>query len=357
MDLHEKKSCLREIDLFQSFSEAELTEFASHVNKIKLNCHEVLFKEGEQGVEIFILLDGQVDIYKEDRFITQIVPIDYLGEMAVIEDRKRSATAVAASDITLLRVSANLFQQFMQKSPQALSAILKTLSARIRLDTALMAKEFQRANVLIHDMRNRLSAFVLLDLIESTKLDQKNYRYLEVMRNSCHDLNIMMDEALANAKHLKFQRQQDYFSINDLICDLNNSDCTVHPALHDKNIVLKLADDLPKCCCSEVEIRRVLTNLLINAGQAATANSTIIITSENRQEQIEIKVKDHGTGIPEAIQDKVFKANFTTKKDGSGLGLTSCHEIVELNHHGKLSFTSSTTGTTFTITLPIHKDI
>jgi signal transduction histidine kinase len=67
--------------------------------------------------------------------------------------------------------------------------------------------------------------------------------------------------------------------------------------------------------------------------------------------RIEISVHDCGAGIPESARDHVFDAYFTTKPNGSGLGLAVSREIVE-SHGGQLDFETGERGTTFRVRLP-----
>ena len=356
MDLPARKKCLSNIDLFQSFSDLELTLFAQNISEVKLSNGETLFNEGEAGLEMYILLEGEIKIYKDKRFITLINSPDYLGEMAIIENKPRSATAIAGSNLHLLKINVSLFKKYLAKQPRSLVSMMKTLSARIRSDTSLLATEYQRANILIHDMRNRLSAFLLLDLIDAAKLPDDCQGYISIMKSSGRDLAIMMDEALANAKHLKFVRREIKSSINDLILDLKESEFRIHPALADKKIILQLDDTLKDFNFCTVEIRRVLTNLVINAGQASQSCASIKITTASQKESINISIEDHGSGISQKDQQKIFMVNFTTKSYGNGLGLASCKEIIERNHQGTLSFITSESGTTFHVSLPINRD-
>jgi len=100
---------------------------------------------------------------------------------------------------------------------------------------------------------------------------------------------------------------------------------------------------------------RVLINLLKNAIQAIPneRRGSIEIHVYKDEENAIIKVKDNGTGIPEAIQDKVFQPNFTSKNSGTGLGLAICANIVE-SFNGKIYFeTTQNIGTTFFIEIPL----
>ncbi|MBK7226652.1 MAG: GHKL domain-containing protein [Saprospiraceae bacterium] len=105
------------------------------------------------------------------------------------------------------------------------------------------------------------------------------------------------------------------------------------------------------------QIIRVLNNLINNAIQAIPEDrrGKIEISLEQKNKFTLIKIKDNGVGIPEAMQEKVFLPNFTTKNSGTGLGLAMCQQIIELSN-GKLYFTSvEKIGTIFFVELPLIK--
>ncbi|MHC6648294.1 sensor histidine kinase [Alteromonas sp. HB246098] len=107
------------------------------------------------------------------------------------------------------------------------------------------------------------------------------------------------------------------------------------------------------------KISQVITNLLINAGQAVEAtsqNGKIIITTCTVGEFVELRVEDSGCGIPPSHLDKLFNPFFTTKPEGqgTGLGLSISFGIAQ-EHGGMLSATSREgDGSTFTLALPIN---
>ena len=107
--------------------------------------------------------------------------------------------------------------------------------------------------------------------------------------------------------------------------------------------------------CDAEQIIQVFNNVLKNATQAFKhgAKGTIKIMLTEDQETVTIAFTDDGPGIPESIQENIFKPNFTTKSTGMGLGLSISKSIIE-NMGGEISFiTTMGIGTTFTIKL--HK--
>lgn len=114
------------------------------------------------------------------------------------------------------------------------------------------------------------------------------------------------------------------------------------PATQDKNISLefKLSDDSLKLEADAYLLEQVLINLILNAMEACETvkDAKVVVLAEKKLDgRIFIKVGDNGPGIPDEIADQVFVPFFTTKKTGSGIGLSLCKQIMTL-HDGKIYF-------------------
>ena len=101
------------------------------------------------------------------------------------------------------------------------------------------------------------------------------------------------------------------------------------------------------------KIRQLLVNLLLNAQQAIVRNGTIRVNTvwDAAASTLTLSVADTGPGIPPEVRERVFELFVSTKTGGGGLGLTIARQIVE-EHGGTIAFTTSTSGTTFKVTLP-----
>ncbi len=116
-----------------------------------------------------------------------------------------------------------------------------------------------------------------------------------------------------------------------------------------------LAPDLPDIMADGSQMEQVFVNLLLNAVQAVPEGGTIQVKSSlNQQESsVSIEVKDNGPGIGRKEQSKIFEPFFSTKPNGTGLGLSVSYGIVR-NHQGNISVHSQPgEGTRFLIKLPI----
>lgn len=108
----------------------------------------------------------------------------------------------------------------------------------------------------------------------------------------------------------------------------------------EKNIEfeLKLNNDIPMINADVDAIEQVLTNVIKNAIEASPATGTInICTRLRNKDEAEIFIKDQGSGLPKKETHRLFDPFYTTKENGSGLGLSISNEIIKA-HHGKLYF-------------------
>lgn len=102
-------------------------------------------------------------------------------------------------------------------------------------------------------------------------------------------------------------------------------------------------------------VKQAMLNIVINGVQAMPEGGSLRITSKREGDSALVSVRDTGPGIPSEIRDKIFNLYFTTKKEGSGIGLAMAYRVVQL-HHGSLEFTSiAGQGTTFYLRFPLSE--
>jgi two-component system, NtrC family, sensor kinase len=157
------------------------------------------------------------------------------------------------------------------------------------------------------------------------------------------DINVLADEYLRLAYH-----------------GLRAKDKTFNASL-----VTHFAEQLPKIEVVPQDIGRVLLNLFTNAFYAvhqkqksigSSFKPELTVTTTTVEDEVEIRVKDNGTGIPEDIKDKILQPFFTTKPtgEGTGLGLSLSYDIVVKGHGGSIDINSKEgKGAEFIIHLPL----
>lgn len=116
--------------------------------------------------------------------------------------------------------------------------------------------------------------------------------------------------------------------------------------------------DLPPVYADDKQMQQVFLNIVLNAYQAMTAGGVLGVTSSvvmrGDIEYVRVDISDTGSGIPPQILEKIFTPFYTTKAQGTGLGLPICNKLVKL-HKGDIRVTSDdTNGTIFTVELPSY---
>lgn len=128
----EKVLFLKSIDLFSQIPGEDLTQVALVSTEEAHDPGDEIFAEGESGDALFLVLDGKVRVHKNDRVIAELGERECFGEMAILDAAPRMATVTAISDINLLKISREDFQEIMSEKPEIASGIIKVLTRRLR---------------------------------------------------------------------------------------------------------------------------------------------------------------------------------------------------------------------------------
>ena len=99
-------------------------------------------------------------------------------------------------------------------------------------------------------------------------------------------------------------------------------------------------------------MKQAMLNVVINGVQAMPKGGSLTISARRENGVAVAEVQDQGGGIPKELHDKVFELYFTTKKEGSGIGLAQTYQILQW-HYGSVDFESAATGTVFRFQIPI----
>jgi two-component system sensor histidine kinase HydH len=124
-------------------------------------------------------------------------------------------------------------------------------------------------------------------------------------------------------------------------------------------IILEIEPDIPDIDLDRDKINQVLLNLYLNGLQAMEISDLekelkISVLSDTAKGTVTIEVKDNGKGIPQENIDKILDPYFTTKPDGTGLGLALAYKIID-EHSGTIQFKSlQGHGTTVSVTFPMR---
>lgn len=202
---------------------------------------------------------------------------------------------------------------------------------------------------LTHEIKNPLAVCKgYLDMIDINK-QEKAEKYISIMKQEVdRSLNIISDFVEYN----KIKVKKEQIDLNCLLDDVYDS---FKILVNNKKVKLEYKDRDDEEIYFEGDyerLKQVLINLLKNSLEATEENGRIEIFSNIYKKYLEIVIKDNGIGMSKETLEKIKEMFYTTKQNGTGLGVALSNEIIK-SHNGELIFESEANkGTTVTIRLP-----
>jgi CRP/FNR family cyclic AMP-dependent transcriptional regulator len=123
---------IRRVWLFADLDDAELTRLADRFQERTFPEGATVVEEGATGTSVFVLIEGNATVSVGGEIKTTLGPGDYFGEMAVLDDGRRSASITAATDLRVFFLTPWEFRPFVEEHPQVAWALLETLARRMR---------------------------------------------------------------------------------------------------------------------------------------------------------------------------------------------------------------------------------
>ena len=243
---------------------------------------------------------------------------------------------------------------------QSFNTMSKSLKKTIELEKKLAIAETQlkserfaaigeASSKIAHDLRNPLTKIKaeleLFHHFNHANLDEKSLNRILAIDKS---IDFMDDQIQGMLNYVKTNQL-------DLVTTTvsNLTSFVIQTVVKPDNIDIELPRNDFTLKCDLQKLTLVLTNLINNGMQAVgIQQGTISLTFEETSNHVMINVIDSGPGISDSLLDKIFEPLYTTKKTGTGLGLSSCKNIIEY-HGGVIQVKNNPT--TFTIMLP--KDV
>lgn len=256
-------------------------------------------------------------------------------------------------ELALLAASLNELGERLQAS-RARAAAGDLDQGELLLATDRMAAWAKVASGLAHEMADPLNAAAL-------HLGHVKRKWTDPRPEIAKHLRVLEDELQRLDKVVKgFRRfsllgemRPEWFDLRALIRELAER---AREAMPERRLELVLdMDDLPERFWGDrTLLRQALTNLVANAEQAMPGGGHVTLGARRSEAGVELSVTDEGVGIPEDLQTRIFDLYFTTKEDGSGIGLAVVRQIVQL-HGGRIRLRSAPgEGTQITLELPVR---
>ncbi|MGQ0812376.1 MAG: ATP-binding protein, partial [Nitrospiraceae bacterium] len=260
--------------------------------------------------------------------------------------------------------------------------LLTTLgqNASIALDNAMLYQDLKRSQILMrrtdrlrsletiaggfaHEVRNPLTSIKTFVQLAPERKDDPEFMgpFTHVVLEDVHRIERLIKEILDYARYMTPQIMED--DLNEIV-----SSCLHFVEVKADNKLITIHTDLdaalPPVQLDRQQIKQVLMNLLLNAMDAMNDRggrltvSTRLLTKQDIDPCVQIEIGDTGCGIDAHNLEHIFDPFYTTKHDsdereGTGLGLTIAHQIVQ-EHHGYIEVKSEPgAGTTFFVNLPL----
>ena len=211
------------------------------------------------------------------------------------------------------------------------------------------------AATVAHEVRNPLNAISmglqrLKGEFRPTQDENEYSRFIEIMRGEVQRLNSIVEQFLSLARplDLKFEIVSMDELLQELVLliggDAESSKVKIN---------LSISPNLPSLRADRNYLKQLLLNLILNGIQAMPEGGKLTVQASTSRHNLNLTIRDEGVGIDPDNISRIFEPYFTSKANGSGLGLSIARRIVEA-HGGNLSVTSEVgQGSSFHVTLPI----
>ncbi|KFB78451.1 MAG: PAS domain S-box protein [Candidatus Accumulibacter phosphatis] len=228
--------------------------------------------------------------------------------------------------------------------------------------TARLVTMGEMASTLAHELNQPLAAITSYNTGCLNKLESGNFTTTQ-LKEALGKLAVQAQRAghIIRRVHDFVRKSEPKLAPCDLAEAVDDSIGFIEGAAKSRGvrIVREIQGMRPELLADQVMIEQVLLNLMRNGieamAEAPADRRRLTVKLSQRENQMEIRVIDHGPGIPPEIEEKLFTPLFSTKADGMGMGLNICRSIIEF-HHGRLWVESNPEGgSIFVMTLPIGR--
>lgn len=208
-----------------------------------------------------------------------------------------------------------------------------------------------------HEVKNPINAIVVhLELLREklARHDSSAERHVDVIQNEIRRLDRVVQTLVDFSRPVELD-----LTVHDLRSLVNSVLTLAAPDLEQRSVqVVSALPDHPLYARVDADlIQQALLNVLLNGAQSMSDGGELQIELRQYGHEARIKIRDEGCGIPREILDRIFNLYFTTKKDGSGIGLAMTYRILEL-HNGSIQVESvMDEGTQFTLRLPVASSV
>jgi len=244
--------------------------------------------------------------------------------------------------------------------------VIRDITQRKRVEEALQRAEQLKmvgelAAGLAHEIKNPLAGIKgsIQVLVETAGIDEEDRSLIVKAVDEIKRIDVLLKSLLNFAKPPKLQLMPT--DVNDLL-DKAVALSLKHPSLSSGgsksiNVLKDFDPDLHEIMADPMQLQQVFLNLMFNAIDAMPRGGALAVKTllDDTDHMLRIAISDSGKGMEPPMLDQIFQPFYTTKRKGSGLGLSICQRLVD-QHEGSISVESAPgKGTVFTIVIPARK--
>lgn len=358
--------------LFGSLSEADWQTLRGAVQIESVPAGKSIFKEGDEGNGLYVVRNGLVQIsalvtQEERRTLSRLGPGEFFGEMAVVDNEPRSATATAEQDAEVYFVPRPVMLRMLETSPKLAVNLVREFSLRLRefnrkyiqevLEAERLTLVGRFARAIVHDFKNPLNVVGLAaDLagMEAATLERRQMARNRI-RKQVDRLTSMINELLEftrGSQSAIVLAETNYREFIERVLQ------EVQPEMGTYPVIVECENDPPNVAIllDPNRLIHVITNLVNNAVDAMPNGGKIKFRFAVTDQEVITEVADTGRGIPPEIAPRLFEAFASYgKAQGTGLGLSICRKIVE-DHRGRIEARNDPAGgAIFAFALPFRR--
>lgn len=378
------------LDIFKTFNDKEIRKIVPGFKLIHSQKDDVLVHEDEVANQLYIVKTGSVAIWKNFnkknavRLAVQTA-CHVFGELSLIDDQPRSATAVVLENSQILCLSKKNFLDLCDTHPQIMFSVMKVLSATLRVNNSRFISNLSRQNTeLQHTLEKlketqqeliqaelfsnlgKLSSMIIHDFRNPLSIIKGYSEMLQAFYNKPEQVKEYSKKIVTETVRLNQFAQEllDYtrgdirlnWGFSSLQMIFQKIEESLARSLRDLDIVLDVSyKGEIAFYMDESRIMRAIHNICDNARKAMPEGGTLHIVGELEGNEIAISITDTGHGMDGKTQANIFKPFYSLSGGGTGLGMLSVKTVVEA-HGGKVVVESSPgEGTTVSLILPYHK--
>lgn len=332
---------------------------------------EAVFREGDAGDGIYVIQSGQVEISVvvgsegERKVFAHEGAGALFGEIAMIDDRPRSASAITTQESEICFIPRDRLLDVMELSPKFTRALVQGITHRLRefnhqyveevLQSERLALVGRFTRSIVHDLKNPLNIIGIaadLGAMENgTPASRESAR--SRIRKQINRISSLVNEVVEftrNSNTTFILALVDYGTLVGQIVDELRSEMAL------RSVAIEFVNDAPAVwlAVNPDRLARVFHNLFFNASEAMPEGGVISVEFDVRDKKLVTTISDDGEGVPPELIDQLFTPFVTHgKMHGTGLGLSICKRIVE-DHRGQIwAEKNAKRGAAFSFTLPL----